>query len=452
MPMTDNVFIGIDVGGTKIAAALVNENGKVLARGKKPTPKNAAGKGVLSVIKKMLNALARDAGVPLSDARGIGIGIPGLVGPNNQDILATPNIRLAGFPLWKNLRKIFNGPIAINNDVNVGLLGEQWLGAARDAKDVLGLFPGTGVGGGIIINGKLVTGTRGAASEFGHMIMALNGPPCSCGNRGCLEALASRWSIERDIRAAVRKGRKTVITDLTGGDLSAIKSRVLKQALKAKDPLARDVVSKAADALGAACVSLNHIFNPEMIVLGGGVIEACGNFILPRVRKAVDADPFFSKDINRCRVVESQLGDDAVILGAVALIRQELKLAPSKKGNNTPAVVFISPRAVSVNGTKHAADFYIRTDGKAKFRERKFLKSPSAAAKLDAGELKKICKKKPSLLIIGTRPRSKFQITIQGRAFLKKDGVDHRILPTDQAIRLYNEADCKKALVLRLKD
>jgi len=316
--MNSKHFIGIDVGGTKIAAALVTANGKILARAKSPTPPNAKGKDILKTILKTVDEIRFE--YLSGKLGGIGIGIPGIALPRTHEIIVTPNIKLAGFPLKKELSRRFKMKIVIDNDVNCGLLGEQWLGAARKVKNVIGLFPGTGIGGAIIINGKLVTGSQGAAAELGHMIMDINGPACSCGNHGCLEALASRWAIQRDIRAAIKSGKKSMITQLTKGDLSIIKSKALKESLRQRDHVVVTVMTNAANVLGRACVSINHIFNPEMIVLGGGVMEACGDFLLPRIRKIVKDDPFFKK-FKPCQIVAAELEDNAVILGAVALTR-----------------------------------------------------------------------------------------------------------------------------------
>jgi glucokinase len=210
--------------------------------------------------------------------------------------------------------------VVLINDVNAGLLGEAWLGAARGLSHVVGIFPGTGVGGAVISDGKLLLGAQGAAAELGHMIVSLDGPRCHCGNRGCLESLTSRWAIERDIQLAVKSGRETVITKLNDGKLDMIKSRILKEALSKDDAVVKAIMTKVAMVLGRAVVSLNHAFNPQAIIFGGGVIKACGDFILPIVIKEVNADPFFKK-FNKCRILSSSLGDDAAILGAARLVQ-----------------------------------------------------------------------------------------------------------------------------------
>ncbi|MCC6758411.1 MAG: ROK family protein [Candidatus Omnitrophica bacterium] len=318
--MKQKFFIGIDVGGTKIAAAAVSANGKILSRKKIATPPASKPSAILKLIISLVDQVLVESGLPMQNLGGLGLGLPGIVDKNNH-ILATPNIDLAGFPLCEKLKKKFRVKIAAGNDVNLGLLGEQWLGAGQKADDIIGIFPGTGVGGAIIIDDKLVTGTQGAAAEIGHMIMMMDGPRCNCGNHGCLEAFAGRWAIERDIRAAMQKGRKSLISGLMDGKQGPIKSKFLKNALAAKDPITVDVMTRAAKTLGLACINVRHIFNPQLIILGGGVIEACGDFLLPIINKTFHTDPFFAK-IDKCKIVTSKLGDDAVILGAVALVKK----------------------------------------------------------------------------------------------------------------------------------
>lgn len=320
--MKDDLFAGIDVGGTKIAAAVVDASGKILSRKKSSTPQKANSKEILETIITVIKESLDEVKIKDDDIKGIGLGIPGIVEESTHEIMATPNIDLAGFPLAKELEKKFKTRVALGNDVNCGLLAEQWLGAAKGIKNVIGIFPGTGVGGAIIIDGKLLTGSQGAAAEIGHMIMEENGPECGCGNHGCLEALISRRAIEREIRQAVKKGEKTIITELTEGDLDQIKSKFLKKALKENDPLVVKIMTRASEVLGVACISLRHIFNPDLFVLGGGVMEACGEFMLPIVQKTFSSDPFFSK-IDNCKIVQSRLEDDAVILGAVALVKNQ---------------------------------------------------------------------------------------------------------------------------------
>jgi glucokinase len=316
-----NYYIGVDIGGTKIAGALVSASGKILTRTKTSTPKKVKPKDIYTCVTDAIDELMHGRGMKPSDIKGIGVGVPGIVDTRNHHILAAPNIALTGFPLSAFLKRKFHKKVAMANDVNAGLLGEAWAGAAHGLSHVVGIFLGTGVGGAVISDGQLLLGAQGAATELGHMIVSMDGPLCHCGNHGCLEALVSRWAIERDIRLAVKSGRKTIVTKLNDGKLEMVKSRILKEALNKNDAVVKAVMTKAAMALGKAAVSLNHTFNPQAIILGGGVIKACGNFVLPMVIKEINADPFFKK-FNTCQILSSKLGDDAVILGAVRLVQQ----------------------------------------------------------------------------------------------------------------------------------
>jgi len=316
-----NYYIGLDIGGTKIAGALISASGKILSRTKTATPKKVNPRDIYNCVTDTIDELIQETrSVKPTSIKGIGVGVPGIVNTAHHHILAAPNIALTGFPLSSSLKRKYKKRVAMTNDVNAGLLGEAWLGAARGLSHVVGIFPGTGVGGAVITEGKLLLGVQGAATELGHMIMCIDGPLCHCGNHGCLEALTSRWAIERDIRLAVKAGEKTIVTELNDGKLNMIKSRILKEALSENDKVVKSVIAKAARTLGKAAVSLNHTFNPQAIIFGGGVIKACGDFILPIVIKEVKADPFFKK-FNTCRILPSKLGDDAVMLGAARLVQ-----------------------------------------------------------------------------------------------------------------------------------
>jgi glucokinase len=209
------LYIGIDVGGTKISAGLVNSRGKVLARYKHKSPRSKDPRDLISALSDIIDELLTENSLSARDLKGIGLGVPGLLDKDRQRILASPNMNTAGLDLVPILKKRFKVKVAADNDVNVGVLGECWMGASKGAKDVVGIFPGTGLGGGIVTNGNLYIGAHGSAAEIGHTILDPEGPLCTCGNRGCLEAVASRWAIERDIRAAVKRGRKTLLAKLS---------------------------------------------------------------------------------------------------------------------------------------------------------------------------------------------------------------------------------------------
>lgn len=323
------LYVGVDVGGTKILATLVRQDGQVLSRNRGQTPRGKSSRQTLSAILDLIQGLLREADIKAKSLRGVGIAIPGVVDPDKGYIAITPNMNLTGVKIVPLLQRHLGVPVALGNDANCGILGEAWLGAARCARSAVGVFVGTGIGGGILVNGKLFRGCRETAGEIGHLFMQKDGPLCGCGSRGCLEALASRTAIERDLRAAIAKGRKSVLT-IMGGDLSVIRSSLLKKALKHDDALTKEVMTNAATYLGYACLSIRHLLDPELIVLGGGLIEACGKFMIPIVRKIMAADPLTGARKGGA-VVESELGDDAVALGTVALAMEKVGKKPLKR-------------------------------------------------------------------------------------------------------------------------
>ena len=316
-----NLYVGIDVGGTKILAALAEPSGAILGRRRSPTPRGGTPQDVLAAIERLVEELLAEHGLQPAALEAIGLAVPGIVDDAKGRVVFTPNMNLSGLVIVPRLATRFGAAAALGNDVDLGTLGEAWLGAAQGARSVVGIFVGTGIGGGILLDGRLVRGCRGAAGEIGHIVMQIDGPQCGCGNRGCLEALASRTAIERDIRAAIEAGEGSVLAELTGGDLQVIRSKVLKKALNQGDPVVTRVMRRAAVYLGHACLTVRHILDPEVIVLGGGVMEACGDFLMPIVEQVVASDALPGARQGG-RVVLSALGDDAVVLGAVALAKE----------------------------------------------------------------------------------------------------------------------------------
>lgn len=322
--MAKEFYIGVDVGGTKISNAVVNDAGKIIFRHKDRPDKDMDARQVTQLIIEMIKESLDETKLNPKDIIGIGIGVPGLVDTESNKIINTPNSVLSGVDLAKQIENKTSIKTFIGNDVNLGLLGEMWLGAARNITHVVSLFMGTGLGAGVMVHNHLLTGFQGAAAEIGHIMINPDGPKCSCGNRGCLESYVGRWAIERDIRNAIRDGEKSIVTELTEGDLKSIKSKILLKSLERKDPLVSKIMNQVAETMGTACITLRHIFDPELFIFGGGVVEACGDFIIPKIEKTLQSDKFFAS-LKSCRVTKSQLGDDAVILGGVALVKRTLE-------------------------------------------------------------------------------------------------------------------------------
>lgn len=440
-------YVGVDIGGTKIAVALVSVSGKIGAYQKAPVPSRGNSTEIFKCLKGLIEDVLVIQGVESANIKGIGVGVPGIVKPNHKDILKTPNIDLSKYPLAENLQKTFGVNVVIGNDVNLGLLGEKWQGVGRNANNIIGLFPGTGVGGAVIINGQLLCGAQGAAGELGHIIMDMSSKQQSAGLYGTLEALASRRAMERDIRGCMNNGEPSVIADLLEHEDDIIKSGILAQALNKKDRVTMAVVDRACMVLGQACVSMRHIFNPEMIILGGGVIEACGDYMILRIRQESDKSPFF-KGIDDCHIEKFILGDDAVILGAVALFKQVAGEKISSKARYYPELSVDDASTIRVNKKTLTKNMYIRADGKEKkINGSDVFEELHSQKVLSSSAIRKICKKSPGSLIISSL-KNDIKISEEGKAFLKERSIDWQLMTIKEAMPAYNQLTTRKSIVI----
>lgn len=363
------LYLGVDVGGTKIQASLVEESGTIRHRQRVPTPREGGCEAVLAAIEGAVTAVVEREGARLERITALGIAVPGVVDPKAGYVVVTPNMSLGETPIRQRLEDRFRLPVALGNDCNLGALGEKWLGASRGAGSAMSILVGTGIGGGFVRKGKLWRGAREAAGEIGHIVMQIGGPQCGCGNRGCLEALASRSAIERDIRAAIAAGRASHLTELCGGDLSVIRSGALARALAAGDAVVTEIIRRAAEVLGHACLTVRHLLDPEVIVLGGGVIEACGDFMVPIVESILSADRLPGARDGGWLLLSS-LGDDAVVLGCVALARRLAGRDPFKKRfavqPNYPRIARTAVGEIVVGEKSYSRDVCISAYGEVK--------------------------------------------------------------------------------------
>jgi glucokinase len=323
----DNHILGIDLGGTKIETAVFDEGGSIIGRSRGKTEAHLGSEAVLERIVRIGAEAIQNAGIDSGSLLAIGVGSPGPLDPDTGYIVETANLDFRNFPLGPRLSETFGRPAFVENDVNAGTYGEFKAGAARGASSVLGVFVGTGIGGGLIIDGELYQGFCKNAAEVGHIIVKAGGPRCGCGRRGCLEALASRTAMTRRIRKQVKLGEKTLITKLVGKRFTEVPSKALKQAYEAGDDLVVEVVRDAAWYAGLGIGSLVNVLNPEVIVLGGGVIEALGDEIIGGIESSIRATAF-EYSMRGVRVVRASLGDDAGITGAAILARERVSSRP----------------------------------------------------------------------------------------------------------------------------
>jgi glucokinase len=319
--------IGMDLGGTKILAGVVASDGRILSMAKRPTRPEAGVEKIVDRMVKTARQAIDEAGLKVSDIAAVGSGSPGPLDSKRGVVVSAPN--LAGWsdvPLVDLLAAQFGIPVFIENDVNLGTLGEYALGAGQGTRDLVGIFIGTGIGGGLILDGKLRQGWRMTAAELGHMILMPDGPLCGCGNRGCVEALASRTAIERDIWAGIKAGRTSIMSQLMEKDSrDRMTSGVLAAAVEKKDPLVTEVLGRAQFYLGLLVASVVNLIDPERVVLGGGVVEALGENFLEPIR-AVAYQNFINKlNARGVKIVPAKLGDTAALLGAAVYARSRLE-------------------------------------------------------------------------------------------------------------------------------
>jgi glucokinase len=318
---TGHYVIGMDLGGTKILGAVVDPKGRIVAEAKARTKPEGGPDAVIERIARTARQAARRAKLKWADIGAIGIGAPGPMDPTTGIVYNPPN--LPGWdeiPLGPRLSKALGVPVYVENDVNLGTLGEYALGAGQGAADMVGIFVGTGVGGGLILGGELRSGFRHAAGEVGHMIVLADGPVCGCGKRGCLESVASRTAIERDIQLGLAAGRKSLIPELLG-EGGRLTSGVLAQAVRQGDPLVIEIMGRAQWYLGLLTASVVNLVDPEMVVFGGGVVEALGEQFLAPIRVTARQYYIQQAGAEEVRIVAAKLGDHAGVLGAAVLAR-----------------------------------------------------------------------------------------------------------------------------------
>lgn len=309
--------IGFDLGGTKMLAAVVDGHGEVVAREKAPTDV-VGNDAVLAAITELTRAVIDSAGIAVSEIASMGIAVPGPIDSERGVVLQTPNVGITELALADLLRAEFGFAVRLENDVNAGLWGEYVAGVARGFSHVVGIFPGTGIGGGIILDGRLYRGKKGGAGEIGHITVQSDGRRCGCGNHGCLETVASKTAIARDLAILAMNGQSPVLVEAGATDIKRIKSGLIAKALQAGDPGVAEIVDQAAEFLGIGMASAVNLFDPELIVLGGGLIEKLGERIVP-IAEATMRERAMPRLVEEVEVRATSLGDDAVVLGAADL-------------------------------------------------------------------------------------------------------------------------------------
>jgi glucokinase len=334
------MVIGVDLGGTKIHAAAVDEQGKVLHAERDKTLPEEGAQAVIGRMAALVRAIAGKLGAGLEGLQAVCVGVPGGVDDAAGLVDKAPNLRWEKVPLGALLGAALGGArVFLDNDVRVAVLGEHAYGVGRGTRTMVGIFVGTGIGGGLIMDGKLHLGCRGVAGELGHMIVQPKGPRCPCGKRGCAEALSSRSSMERDVRALIKEGHGSrVLRIMKKEGRERLTSSVIAKALEAGDPVMTEVMERAQHNLGILVSNLVNLVDPEVVVIGGGIAERLGEAFVEPIRRVAHKRLLVQRDRDRVRIVATELKDTAAPLGAAFVARQRLSRTP------TPTVAQALPR------------------------------------------------------------------------------------------------------------
>lgn len=315
----DRPFIGVDLGGTGIKVGVLDDRDKLIATDKTKTKGEEGSDAVIKRIGKTVRAALEEAKLSLSDVGGLGIGAPGVVDMEKGVVVNAVNLRWNKFPLAKQLTNELGIPVTIDNDVNVGIWGEHMLGAAKGFDDALGVFVGTGIGGGIVLSGKLYHGHFLTAGEIGHTLVHADAPL----GRRTLENTASRTAIVNQLVQLIRSNHPSKLSEIAGDDLDNIRSKALAEAMSKDDALTLEVIHRAAHYVGVACANFVTIMSLPCVVLGGGLTEALdkrwGEWVQESFEKYV-----FPPELKACKLVVSKLGDNAGVVGAALLARERL--------------------------------------------------------------------------------------------------------------------------------
>ncbi|RJQ50274.1 MAG: ROK family protein [Nitrospiraceae bacterium] len=314
--------LGLDLGGTKIAVGLVNLKGKVINSLREPTPLGSGPEGVCERMAEMSKEILLRTGVGRREIAGIGIGAGGPLDLKKGMLLSPPNLPgFHGYPLKDKIEEYTGMHAALENDANAAALGEMMFGAGRKAKNLIYMTVSTGIGGGIIVDGKLVHGVGWSAGEVGHMTLKPDGPECNCGNRGCLEALSSGTAIAKRAKEEVGENPSSLILKVAEGGKNTIDAEVVFRAADLGDTVACRIIDEALFYLGIGIGNLITAFSPETVILGGGLTGA-GDRLFVRVREIVK-ERVKLVPVNKIPIVPAGLGESAGIVGAASLLLQK---------------------------------------------------------------------------------------------------------------------------------
>lgn len=326
MSVREQFIVGVDLGGTNIAAGAMPTDGtREIAMRMIPTKAEVGAEGVVdriaSLVEDVITQTRHETGAERSDFLGVGIGSPGPLDRARGVVIVTPNLGWRDFPLRDEVSSRVNLPATLDNDANCATLGEWWCGAAKGGRNVVGMTIGTGIGGGLILDGKLYHGASDAAGEIGHTTIDSTGRRCKCGNYGCLEAYTSGPAIAERAREVLEGDEDSLLIQMVDGDVKKITAQTVFEASKRGDRVALEVVRDTAHFLGVGVSNLINIFNPDTFVIAGGVTQA-GDLLFDPLRQEVKRRAF-KPSVEACRIVPGALPLSAGVVGAVATFRAQ---------------------------------------------------------------------------------------------------------------------------------
>jgi glucokinase len=316
-------IVGVDLGGTTFTVGIMDFNGNILSSVDTDTPVENGPSAVMGKILDNIDLAINEAKLSREDILGVGLGAPGILDVERGINIFSPNLKWHNVDMVTPIKDYLNVPVFIENDVRVAALGERRFGAGKGRKYMIFIALGTGIGSGIIINGELFRGSIGGGGEIGHMVIDSNGPKCNCGNYGCFESLAAGPSMVARAEKAIKSGLETKVFELAERNIGNITPAIIYQAAKLGDKVALDVFRETSFYLGLGLVTLTTVFNPECIIIGGGIAKSWDILMPPAIQMVKTRSFPGSRDV--VEIIPSQLGDSAGMIGACVLAIEKLE-------------------------------------------------------------------------------------------------------------------------------
>ena len=314
-------YVGVDVVGTNLVAGLMNENCEILDKASHPVDHSQTAEQLCGEIVRLAKQVCQSGGVTEKEVRAVGIGLPGQVNNKTGIVVRTPNMPFQNTHVRQLFQRQWDMPVFLGNDADCAAIGEYRSGSAKGCSPAVTVTLGTGIGGGIIIDGKIFSGFNSAGAEIGHTVIVKGGRPCMCGRRGCWEKYASARALAEDTLAAMEQHKDNIMWSYVHGDPARVNAKTAFDAMRAGDALGTQVVQNFVEYVACGLTNLINIFQPEIICIGGGVSKE-GDTLLAPVQAVVDQEDYAREGMRRTKIVTAKLRNDAGIIGAAGLATQ----------------------------------------------------------------------------------------------------------------------------------